>query len=70
MTRSAGSVPDGRTRTRPRIAQPGRRVGDRPAQDRVALPLVLVARPDRALLLGQQRDLRREVGQRRGRAAA
>ena len=64
MTRSAGSVPDGRTRTRPPPSEPRLGVADRPLDRRIALPLVLVAGLHGALLLGQQRDPRGELGER------
>ena len=67
ITRSAGSVPDGRTRTRPSPPSRCSAAADRALEGEIALPLVLVTGPDRALLLGQQRDLGREIGDRRGR---
>ena len=62
ITRRAGSVPDGRTRTRP--PGPSRALGSRIArlEDGIALPLVLMTGRDRPLLLRQQRDPRRQVG--------
>ena len=61
MTRSAGSVPDGRTRIRPPPREARFRLANRPLEDRIALPLVLVTNPDRALLLGQERDRARRA---------
>ena len=43
--------------------QPGLGVGDRAPQEVVRLPLVTVPHPDGPLLLGQQRDAGRELGQ-------
>ena len=64
ITRSAGSVPDGRTRIRPAL----RAARWRPAMARwrtgSALPLVLVTHPHGPLLLGQERDRLGELGQR------
>ena len=48
-------------------AEPRLGVADRPLERRIALPLVLVAGPDRALLLGQERDPGGELGERHGR---
>ncbi len=58
-------MPDGRTRTRPEAPRRGTRRGDRPLEGRIALPLVLVTRRHRTLLLRQHRDLGGELGQAR-----
>ena len=51
MIRSAGSVPDGRTRIRPPPVERPPRLLDRSGKGRICLPLVLVTNGDRPLLL-------------------
>ena len=63
MIRSAGSVPDGRTSTRPPAPSRACGGGDGTLQDRVRLPLVLVTDAHGALLLGQERDPLGELGE-------
>ena len=65
MTRRAGSVPGRPDEDPAAVAEPPLGLADRPLERRIALPLVLVAGLHRPLLLGQQRDPRREIGERR-----
>ena len=64
MTRSAGSVPGRPDEDPAGLAEPAFGVADRPLEDGVALPLVLVTGLHRPLLLGQERDPGGELGER------